>query len=99
MLPHCLRFHNKVLNAVGNVNHQGPSLFQRFPCSLEEELQNTWNQILSDTPPAGNTVADFDIVLRLFIASSATKDQQHELLCHRPHGVSIALELLTIKHH
>jgi hypothetical protein len=40
MLPHGLRFRNKVLNAVGNVNHQGPSLFQTFPRSLEEELQN-----------------------------------------------------------
>ena len=63
MLPHCLRFRNKVLNAVGNANHQGPSLFQTFPRSLEEELQNTWNQILVDNPPAENTVADFDVAL------------------------------------
>jgi hypothetical protein len=77
MLPHCLHLRNKVLNAVGNVNHQGPSLFQTFPCSLEEELQNTQNQVLLDNLPAGNTVADFDITLHLFIASSATQEQQH----------------------
>jgi hypothetical protein len=93
MLPHCLHLHNKVLNAMGNANHQGPSLFQTFPCSLEEELQNTWNQILVDNPPAGNTVADFD-ALRLFIASSATQEQQHELQCqlrasHKPHKMPI----------
>ena len=94
MIPHCLRLRNKVLNAVGIINHQGPSLFQTFPRSLEEELQNTWNQVILDNPPAGNTVADFDIALRLFIATSASPEQQHELLLQlrypkKPHNMQV----------
>jgi hypothetical protein len=85
MIPHCMRVKNKIDFAVGNETHRGPSYFKVFPRTLSMMLEPVWNYLIEearndDTVDHAETLVNFDLRLKDFIAVHATSSDRHEWL-------------------
>jgi hypothetical protein len=86
VLAHCKLVKHKVRQVVSNNNHLGPSYFEVFPRTLEQELEDAWQPAVEALGVApAQTVANFDTALKSFIAHHATSRDRHALVQQLSH--------------
>ena len=78
LLPHYLEVRKKVTIICSEDDHVGPSLYQILGRTLATHLIALWETIISGITQY--SVANFDLSLRAFIATTVTSDDRHELV-------------------
>ena len=81
LTQHVLDVRSKVKNIVSTDAHIAPSLFKVLPRTLSERMrEDVWDLCRDEEPSVEETLDGFDIILKRFIDTFATADDQHQLI-------------------
>lgn len=85
LVPHCIKFMEKIKRVVTNQQHQGHAMFMNFSRTLSTSLVLTWDSVIFNfgghLPALNNcTVAHFEVMLHHFIAAHSTGEDRSNLI-------------------
>ena len=80
LLPHCLEFRTQMSRTTLAEANMGPQLFAQFPRTLVGFMTTVWDLLLTEFPPADQSVDAFDIMLRHFIAAHCDEEDRHDFV-------------------
>jgi hypothetical protein len=86
VLSHCKAIKHKVKRVVASATHLGPSYFEVFPRTLEQEIEDAWEPAVAALGAnSAQTEETFDTALKTFIAAHATTRDRHALVQQLSH--------------
>ncbi len=86
ILAHCKVIKHKIKRVVSAATHVGPSFFEVFPRTLEQEMEDAWEPAVAALGPnPAQTEENFDQALKTFIAAHATGRDRHALVQQLSH--------------
>jgi hypothetical protein len=86
ILSHCKAIQHKVKWVVGVAAQLGPSYFEIFPRTLDHEIEDAWELAVNSLGMnAPQTVDNFTLALKAFIAAYTTTRDRHALVQQLSH--------------
>jgi len=79
LVAHCMDVRNKVLSVLSVDAHKTKSLMRAFPRTISFVLRTIWDNVVAEFADDPEE-ADFDVLIKHFIAAHCTPDDRHDLL-------------------
>jgi transposase InsO family protein len=88
ILTHCKSVPHLIKRAVVSAAHLGPALFEVFPRTLEQEIEDAWAPAVATLGAnPDQSVENFELALKAFIAAHATTRDRHALVQQLSHPI------------